>query len=159
MIYLIQSENYLKIGYTDNVGKRLKQYDTYNPNYKLLGIDFGNEEDEKNLHYLCKEYLYKTEWFNYNEKIIEIFANYEQDPTHSITDKAILLSINNIFDQMIFDNDIKKLVYPIIQKYNLFNLDSLIENETYNYLKNIEREITLHLDKNNVLTSYSDYIE
>jgi len=37
MLYLIKSTEYLKIGYTDNLDSRLKQYDTHNPNYELLG--------------------------------------------------------------------------------------------------------------------------
>ncbi len=37
MLYLIKSTKYLKIEFTDNLNNRLKQYDTCNPEYELLG--------------------------------------------------------------------------------------------------------------------------
>ena len=35
MIYLIKSNNYLKIGYTSNIQSRTKAYNTHNPNYEV----------------------------------------------------------------------------------------------------------------------------
>ena len=37
-LYLMKSDDYLKIGITDNLDKRLKQYRTHNPNIPAQGV-------------------------------------------------------------------------------------------------------------------------
>ena len=46
MIYLIKNRNYLKIGYSNNIEERLKNYNIHNPNYELLAIRDGTREFE-----------------------------------------------------------------------------------------------------------------
>lgn len=59
--YIIKSGEYFKIGKTVNLAKRLKQYDTHNPDYQMvIGIDGDCEEY---LHKLFELYHYKLEWF------------------------------------------------------------------------------------------------
>lgn len=36
MIYLIESGNFYKIGFTENLKSRMKQYTTHNPDYRLI---------------------------------------------------------------------------------------------------------------------------
>lgn len=36
MIYLIESGNFYKIGFTENLKSRMKQYATHNPDCKLI---------------------------------------------------------------------------------------------------------------------------
>lgn len=50
MIYLIKNRNYLKIGYSNNIEERLKNYNIHNPNYELLAIRDGTREFETFLH-------------------------------------------------------------------------------------------------------------
>ena len=80
MLYLIkqngQNQNFLKIGYSKNIDSRLKQYNTYNPNFEILGIASGDKTQESLLHNLIKDYKYKTEWFIENEEIYNIWNNY-----------------------------------------------------------------------------------
>lgn len=38
MIYLIESGNFYKIGFTENLKSRMKQYTTHNPDYRLIDI-------------------------------------------------------------------------------------------------------------------------
>ena len=76
MIYLIESQDYYKIGYTKNITSRLKSYNTTNPNFTLLLTEEGDTTDESTLHHLCKEYRYKLEWFHKNPKILEIWNTY-----------------------------------------------------------------------------------
>lgn len=76
MIYLIQSGNFLKIGYTSDIVKRMKQYNTCNPDYILLGITEGNREDEKRLHNKFSKLKHKNEWFYYNDSILKEFKSY-----------------------------------------------------------------------------------
>lgn len=56
MIYLIESGNFYKIGFTENLKSRMKQYATHNPDCKLIDSFEGYIEDEKQLHELCKEF-------------------------------------------------------------------------------------------------------
>jgi hypothetical protein len=46
MLYLIQSLNYYKIGYTSNLKSRMDAYKTMNPHVVLLGIKEGTQKDE-----------------------------------------------------------------------------------------------------------------
>ena len=73
MLYLIKSQNYLKIGYTDNLKDRLRSYDIHNPQYELLDICNGTIKDETAIHHLVEKYNYKSEWYYYNDEIIKIW--------------------------------------------------------------------------------------
>lgn len=56
MLYLIQSLNYYKIGYTSNLKSRMDAYKTMNPHAVLLGVKEGDQYDEAVYHDLYKEY-------------------------------------------------------------------------------------------------------
>lgn len=76
MIYLIQSGNLYKIGYTNNLEHRFDQYKQHNPTAILLDSKEGSRKDESNLHKLCKEYrIDRPEWFN-SDKVVTIFKDY-----------------------------------------------------------------------------------
>lgn len=77
MIYLIESGNFYKIGFTENLKSRMKQYTIHNPDYRLIDNFDGDKEDEKELHELCKEFHHSLEWFNKDERILEIFQEYK----------------------------------------------------------------------------------
>lgn len=77
MIYLIESGNFYKIGFTENLKSRMKQYATHNPDYRLIDNFDGDKEDEKELHELCKEFHHSLEWFNKDERVLEIFQEYK----------------------------------------------------------------------------------
>lgn len=68
MLYLIESGNYIKIGFSkdlDSLKNRMITYKTHNPDIKLLGLCEGTEEDECNYHIKLDNYkLYnRAEWF------------------------------------------------------------------------------------------------
>lgn len=94
MIYLIKSSGYkelsdgsiesfflLKIGYTEDSNKntRFSQYRMHNPTCKILYEVPGlTEEDEKNVQYRFRKYLYPEygmEWFEYNKEIVDFFSD------------------------------------------------------------------------------------
>ena len=75
MLYLIQSGEFLKIGYTDNIEKRINQYKTHNPDYVLLAYRDGNRCDETLLHSLLSDYFVdNTEWMKSNIFILDLFC-------------------------------------------------------------------------------------
>lgn len=75
MLYLIKSQEYVKIGYTDNLKHRLMEYNIHNPCYQLLDTCQGTMENEHTLHKLLKKYKHRNEWFHYNEEVINIWNN------------------------------------------------------------------------------------
>jgi DNA-binding XRE family transcriptional regulator len=77
MIYLISySDQYLKIGYTKNINKRLIQLQTSSPvKLEVLHLIDGNVTLEKELHLLFKDLRTQGEWFIYDNTIIEYFIN------------------------------------------------------------------------------------
>lgn len=87
MIYLIESGNFYKIGFTENLKSRMKQYTTHNPDYRLIDNFDGDKEDEKELHELCKEFNHSSEWFNKDKRILEIFQEYKNSDTVALNKK------------------------------------------------------------------------
>lgn len=69
----------LKIGFSKDVLKRLKQHKTSNPLIEVIG--YIAEKDykwlEKEIHYKCRKYQYKTEWFYNKPEIITYFTSHE----------------------------------------------------------------------------------
>jgi hypothetical protein len=63
-LYFIQVGEYIKIGRTDDVNKRLKQLEAMNP-YDVELIEFieGAGELEHSLHDQFKDRLHRGEWF------------------------------------------------------------------------------------------------
>ena len=94
MIYLIESSGYsvddkdtinyfrlLKIGYTEDNCRdgRFTAYKLHNPTYRVLcEVLELTEEDEKNVQYKFRKYLYPEygmEWFEYNKEIVDFFSD------------------------------------------------------------------------------------
>ena len=79
MIYLISYDNqFLKIGYTKNINKRLCQLQVSSPvKLEVLHLINGNVTLEKELHVLFKDLRTSGEWFTYNASILEYFVDKE----------------------------------------------------------------------------------
>lgn len=77
MIYLISYDNqFLKIGYTKNITKRLSQLQVSSPvKLEVLHLIDGNTILEKKLHVLFKDLRTSGEWFNFDNSILEYFEN------------------------------------------------------------------------------------
>ena len=94
MIYLIESSGYsvddkdtinyfrlLKIGYTEDNCRdgRFTAYKLHNPTYRILcEVPRLTEEDEKNVQYKFRKYLYPEygmEWFENNKEIVDFFSD------------------------------------------------------------------------------------
>jgi len=79
MIYFIQSETgHIKIGYSkNNVNGRLTSIQAGNPfKLKLLKTIDGDPQQESLIHNKFKKFrVRKSEWFNFDEKILEFISN------------------------------------------------------------------------------------
>lgn len=73
MIYLIEQDQYYKIGYTSNLERRMKEYSTHNINFKLISTIEGDRTFEQVLHEKFKALKYNTEWFYKNSSILDYF--------------------------------------------------------------------------------------
>ena len=78
MLYLIKSYSAIKIGSTNNIKMRMREYKTHNPDFELIDIADGTESEEKILHSKLKDFKYKNskEWFIDCEKVREEWNNY-----------------------------------------------------------------------------------
>jgi len=130
MIYLLQDcykddkGNYhdiLKIGYSkDSFSKSRKgAYDTHNYGYKLLAEREGSIELETFLHKYYKEYQISTEWFIYNQEIVDNFLTIEiQEDTISKEDIISIVRKNIINSISTSDELYKKYSNSIIDELN-----------------------------------------
>ena len=144
MIYLIQSNNLYKIGYTSNIEQRMNAYKAMNPNTIILNYKEGSTKDEVELHHLCYEYrTEQKEWFN-SDKVIEIFNNYKSKYKEVIKSKDSQYNL----DYIAIDNNL--LPETEISKLNI--LETLIvckiyinikEKENYAVKSNIVYKITI----------------
>lgn len=82
--YIIKSQHYYKIGKTNHQARRLKEYDTHNPDFEVIHIIPIN--CEKQLHELFKDKHHKLEWFLLDDTDIEIIKQLEQD--NELKDKS-----------------------------------------------------------------------
>lgn len=128
MLYLIKSNNKLKIGYTKNLDSRLKSYKLHNPDAILLMSKDGSVKDEKNLHNLCRDYQVHNEWYNDCEEVVNTFSEYKietipdkverhddeieklQDVIKNLEKYISILEIKN--------NDLEKSNVKILDEYN-----------------------------------------
>lgn len=70
MIYLLKAQNLYKIGYANDIDKRMTAYKTHNPFVEWARYTKGSEKDEKKLHQKYKKYRTTGEWFQLPDEII-----------------------------------------------------------------------------------------
>lgn len=78
MLYLIECGDYYKIGYASDIDRRLKQYNTHNPDYIVIDTKEGDTKDEALLHRRCKEFRIKGEWFEKCADVLDAWYTYEK---------------------------------------------------------------------------------
>lgn len=142
MIYLIESGEYYKIGYAQNVDKRMKAYNTHNPDYKLIDVMPGTTSDEAVLHELCAEYQNKLEWFNKVPEVLTIWKIYKKIP--QIKQEKIQKfnkDIKQIQKQIqVITTHIKNIYKTIDKKEFLYRYYLSIDNLYNELIQNISRK-------------------
>lgn len=76
MLYLVKLDNSYKIGFSKDIHNRIKQIGVTHTEVELISTKFGNKEDEKELHLLCKAFWIKNELFEINKTVEQIFNTY-----------------------------------------------------------------------------------
>ena len=142
MIYLIKSNDKLKIGYTSNLEVRLKQYKTHNLDIELLNKKEGSINDEKTLHSICSEYKIKNEWFKYNQFIIDAFNKYNPlNESLSYKNDYINIYLDEFVDIMLkIENGTQARLLALLWKESEINLkDSSKGNQIYTIKANKDK--------------------
>jgi len=80
MIYFIQHTDFIKIGYTKEIHKRLNQLQVSCPvKLKVLGLIPGTFDDESNYHNMFNHIHSHGEWFSANQELIDFIAKQNTD--------------------------------------------------------------------------------
>ena len=74
-IYYILIDQYIKIGYTNDLRKRLKQYKTHTPTIRILGLEKGSILKEKEIHAKFNNYRINNEFFTFNYELLKYISN------------------------------------------------------------------------------------
>ncbi len=70
MIYFIQCEQFVKVGFTSNMKNRYRNYITENPfPIRIIGTLKGGLAKEKEIHEQLRPWHHRAEWFHYNEGV------------------------------------------------------------------------------------------
>lgn len=121
MLYLIESSDYYKIGYASDIDRRLKQYNTHNPDYVVIDIKEGDTKDEALLHRKCNEFRIKGEWFEKCADVLDTWYTYE-----GVCDEYIFIDLCE---------DIKELLLSLLRSstknlvIDIDNIALLLEND------------------------------
>ena len=145
MIYLIKSGNYLKIGYSQDVKKRLQTYTTHNPDITLLDTIAGDESTEKMLHNLCKEFRLnnKQEWFHLDPFVIDVWNSLKDSEYIEIPKSEIAREYANVDYKEKFEETL----------YELFKVKEDLISEKEKYWRLREELISTSND----LDTYKNY--
>lgn len=136
MIYLMKSNNKVKIGYSEDCIKRLKTFKTGNPDIVLVDTKPGNRQDENTLHKLCKDWHVTNEWYEDNENVRKIWNDY--DPIKH--DFSILKEAVQRYSTV----DIVKILNPVHILFKVPGFDD-IKNK-YNKVEDIPNEVKEYLE-------------
>ena len=86
MLYVVKSGDFVKVGYSSDVPKRMKQYATHNPNFELLYILAGDIKLEREIQKELDNYHFRLEWFHCDDYVLakiaylkEKFKDYVED--------------------------------------------------------------------------------
>lgn len=99
MIYFIKTNGQVKIGYTDNLNKRIAAYRTHNPQAELIAEMDGDRATEKAIHKQLASDRIKGEWFNHSQQVKDYIREHAIDQCHTKISKEgmhTLLTLKSI---------------------------------------------------------------
>lgn len=173
MVYLIEDRDYLKIGYAEDVEKRIKQYKTHSLYPKLIKAKIGTVEDEKNLHQLCKLYWVTGEWFKNCSEVLNIFDAYEPKLDLLIIKKTTCCNLSLIFNCIKHNfklsnpdnwyyakpNSISRTQEKLYWELKTYNLLTKEENTWMKYYFNTKRVLNEYIQQAHWGKPHKDTIE
>lgn len=137
MLYLIKSNQFIKIGYTrdeKSYYSRIRQYHTHNPSTEIIDVVLeGSKEDEHNLHLLLKDYQYNNEWMYNDPEVYRKWYEYNKDKKRFDQNeiKNIVLGTNSsrlYSDQQSSNKSLRQLVQERFGKEGIYTGDEIKQN-------------------------------
>ena len=132
MLYLIKSNQYVKIGFTTDLEKRIKNYTTCNPDFEVLDTCIGTLKDESQLHKQIKKFLFRNEWYFDNPEIHKIWNIYKE--TNSLKNGLQLLNYTD-----------KNILFFVLKLVDFSNINKKIEF-TKQWIKTISYELNISIN-------------
>lgn len=177
MIYLIKGYGgngdncypLLKIGYTGNLNTRFKDYLTHCPDCDILGVREGDRELENFLHKYFEKYKYKSEWFYYDDEIIDEFyninlpvKNLNGENENDIYNEDLINFLRNYIKESVIIHPYQlffKFKEELSIKYNITFLNNNFESKALicalNYIYDDELETLQYFDFTKLLSKVS----
>lgn len=155
MLYLIKNFNFCKIGYAENVLKRLQSYYTQNPYVELLGIKDGTEIEERQYHIKYQQYMPVkfSEWMILPNNILKELKQEFEIPTEfvflNVNDKKLIQDYLNNDTKLEEFCTIKNLDITYI-KDNISNKSNKLRKLKYGYLTLEGRKAAIEINRNKV---------
>ena len=131
MIYLIESDSFIKIGYTENIERRFIQYKTDNPNFRILDVTIGDKAVETSLQNKSTKYcLPNSEWCINKSLVFRLWKEYKESikayteiydaemwidnhSSNKLDLKQIISITKEEWEQIIIDVDYIKYMYDL----------------------------------------------
>lgn len=128
MLYFIKSNDFYKIGFTNNINSRMKQYLTENPGFILLGIQEGSKADETNYHRKLAKFIITGEWMKLDEDMVttlksEFIGNIEDYLKKSL----MYLTTDKWWDDIYKKSKVKETAYNFLIKGHYYTKQELEE--------------------------------
>lgn len=150
MIYLIESGNYYKIGYAENLEKRLKAYNTCNPDYKVIDTIEGSKYYETLLHTLCKTYNEKYEWFTKCDEVLILWNNF----------KNIIPSIEKLRQELDkANNKVEESQKEIIDQNNFIDDFRMTYHKDANFINELRNQRQQRVPGDKILEYIDKYVD
>lgn len=77
MLYLVELDKAYKVGYSNEVHKRVSSFRTSNLKVNLISTREGDKYHESLIHNALNEYNIRNQLYQINPEVIKIFNNYE----------------------------------------------------------------------------------
>ena len=87
-VYMLKSNEFVKIGHSNNLCSRLETLKSSNPiQMDIISLFAGGKAEEAMLHDKFKQFHLRNEWFTYVEEIKQYCANFTPIPLDMARDK------------------------------------------------------------------------
>lgn len=161
MVYFITDGNYIKIGKADDVGQRLIQLQTGNPNkLSILYSMIGEYDLEKTIHDFYKDYRVEGEWFNIPlDNLSRFIDNIFRLESNDDVIGYINARINYKSSKVIYTSKILDYVFDTMSEGNIITSKGISINTGIGYdivrAAVFELGITRHILKHNIIAKKS----
>lgn len=79
MIYLVQDQDYIKIGHTIDFGRYKRTLNRKNLYSTIIAYKEGSLKDKAKIKELCKDYIHEGDWFINCQIVKDTFNNYKSE--------------------------------------------------------------------------------